>query len=109
MVAILDGRFAADRLAHKAESGEVFVLFASLEIEYGSIVWARQLPVEPTKQFLPGSHLRNAFMLNCGENGAADQNLPACIALPFAPRRTGNETALLSANSREPFVERLNS
>jgi hypothetical protein len=109
MVAILDGRFAAEGIDDKAESGHVFVLFVSFQIEHSPIVWASQLTVEPTKQLPPGPHLRHALVLDCGENGAADQNLPSCIALPFTARSTGDEAALLSPYSRQPFIERLNS
>jgi hypothetical protein len=109
MIAILDGRFAADGIAYKAESRETFVLFVSFQIERGPIVWASQMPVEPTKQLLPGPHLGHALMLDRRENRAADQNLAACIALSFGLRRTSDETALLSANSRQAFVEGLNS
>ena len=49
MVAILDGCFAADRIAHKAESGDVSVLLASWQIEDRSIVRASQMTVEPMK------------------------------------------------------------
>jgi hypothetical protein len=49
MVAILDGRFAPDRIAHKAESVDVFVLFACSQIERCSIVWPSEMPLEPTE------------------------------------------------------------
>jgi len=76
------------------------------QVECRAIVWPGELRVEPTKELGARSQRRHAFVFDCRQYGAADQNLAPGIALAFRLTDTGDQSALLCVQTSEPLFER---
>jgi hypothetical protein len=69
----------------------------SIEIEHGAIMRSPEMNIEPRDQLFTVAHRGDTFVLDRGEDGAANQNLLSRIALSIGLSGASKKTIALRA------------
>ena len=79
------------------------------KVKCGAVMRACQSTIEPAEQLLCRCDPRHALVFDRREDGPADQDLSPGIALALGLIRTCQQSTLLTAETGQPFFERVNA
>ena len=82
---------------------------ATRQLEDRAIVRTRQAAVQPLQKVALAAEDRHSVVIDRSQYGRTDQNLAARVTLAFGLTDAGGETDTLGPQSRQAFIECLNS